>query len=89
MEAKYIPKLDNEKPDTIILDTIFKSKDCMRYATDHNFNVRFTDTTSTSAVEVIMDFINAGYTHELYEVPVTDPDGNQMRPRVECLFRQF
>lgn len=84
----YIPKIDKEKTDTIILDTVLQSSACLRYATDHNFNVRFTDTTSPSSVEVIMKFINAGYSHRFYEIPEKDPDGNLMYQRVECLFEQ-
>lgn len=56
--SKYIPEIDKDNVDTILLKSAMQSKDCIAYAATHNFNVRFSDTTSPSSVEVIMDFIN-------------------------------
>ena len=86
--SKYIPKFDKDNKELLILDTIFSAKNCLLYADTHNMNVLFTDTTSTSAVEVMMDFQKSGYNHKLYEKLSYAPGGIELDPHIVCLFEK-
>ena len=81
----YIPKFENGSNDTLLLDTPFYSE-CLKYADVHNLNVLYTETASTSSIEVIVEFKKCGYSHELYEVPAFAPDGLELNPRIYCRF---
>lgn len=80
---RYIPTIEN---DLLILDKTILWKNCLDYAIAHKLNVLYTDTTSTSSVEVIMAFKKAGYQHELYEMPVSAPGGIELDPKIFCRF---
>lgn len=83
---KYFPLFADENPDTLLLDKTMQWKDCVEYAMKHNMNVLYTDTTSTSSVEVIMGFQKSGFVYELYEVPQIAPGGIELNPKVYCRF---
>ena len=84
--SKYIPKFDKENRDLLILDNIFATDDCAEYASRHNLNVLFTETTSTSSVETMMAFKKKGYEIEMYEKENRAPDGIKLKPRIYALF---
>lgn len=81
----YIAKFEEGRNDTLLLDTPFYGE-CLKYADAHNLNVLYTETTSTSSIEAIMEFKKLGYSHELYEVPTFAPGGLELKPRIYCRF---
>lgn len=83
---KYFPLFTDGDTDMLLLDKTMQWIDCMDYAMKHNMNVLYTDTTSTSSVEVIMGFQKNGFVYELYEVPQFAPGGIELNPKVYCRF---
>ena len=84
--SKYMPKFDKEDRDLLILDNLFAVDDCVEYASRHNLNVLFTETTSTSSVEAMMAFKKNGYEIEMYEKENRAPDGIKLNPIIHVLF---
>lgn len=84
--SKYVPKFDKEDRDLLILDNLFVVDDCVEYASRHNLNVLFTETTSASSVEAMMAFRKKGYEIELFEKENRAPDGIKLNPRIYVLF---
>ncbi len=82
---KYYPKFENGNSETLILDNSFYFK-CLEYADAHKLNVLYTNTTCTASVEVIMEFMKRGYSHELYEVAQYAPGGLRLGDKIYCRF---
>lgn len=84
--SEYIPKFNKNDRELLILDNMFVADDCAEYASRHNLNVLFTETTSASSVEVMMKFQKKGYSIEMYEKDVYAPDGLKLNPKIYVLF---
>ncbi len=82
----YIPKFDKDDKEMLVLDTVFALDSCLSYATKHNLNVLFTDTTSSSSMEVLYAFQEKGFTFNLYKERQFSPDGIEITPRLMCKF---
>ena len=83
--SNYYPKFESEDSNTLILEHSFY-KPCLEYAVEHNLNVLYTETSSTGAVEIIYEFIEQGYTYELFKVPQYAPDGLKLNDKIYCRF---
>lgn len=84
--SKYMPKFYENDRDLLILDNIFTVEDCADYASKHNLNVLFTETTSAASVETMMQFKKQGYKIELLEKEMCAPDGIKLSPKIYILF---
>ena len=83
---KYEPKFYQGDRETLVLDNMFMANDCVKYASQHNLNVLFTETTSTSSVEVMMSFKKEGYCIDMFEKKVYAPGGIGLKPDIYVLF---
>lgn len=86
--SKYIPKFSNNENDLLILSDVFSAEECLKYAKEHNMRVLMECTTSTSSVEIMMEFQKNGFNHKLFEKDVYAPDGIKLSPKVLCLFEK-
>lgn len=84
--SKYIPKFNKEDRELLVLNNIFAVDDCVEYASRHNLNVLFTETTSSSSVEAMMAFKKNGYNIEIFEKENYSPDGLKLNPLIYVLF---
>ena len=79
---RYPVKFVDDNRKVLLLDTVFAAKEYLEYAIAHNMSVKLEDTTSTSAVEVIYNFVKEGFTVSFSEEEVFSPDGLKLRPRI-------
>jgi hypothetical protein len=84
----YKPKFEKKDSGQIILDNLFDAKDCLEYADRHNMNVMFTETSSSSTIEILMLFQKRGFRHTLFEKSQKAPDGTLLSPKILCLFEK-
>ena len=66
--SKFIPKLVNEDKGTFILiDNPFSAEEGIKYAAEHNHNIKFTCGNYTCAVELLYYIQREGYQLEIVE----------------------
>ena len=64
--SKFIPKLVNEDKGTFILiDNPFSAEEGIKYAAEHNHNIKFTCGNYTCAVELLYYIQREGYQLEI------------------------
>ena len=85
-EKEYIPRFYGEDKSTIMLSDLFSHKQCIKYAKEHNFDVIYTETTACNSVEVIVDFIDNGFSHEFIKNKVLTDNGEFLYNRIQCKF---
>ena len=72
---------------TILMERSFYPEDYMRYALEHKFNVKYTDTSCCSALEVANVFVANGFEMELGVDTSLSPDGVCKLEKVYLLFK--
>lgn len=85
-EKKYIPTFYKGDKSTIMLTDLFSHKQCIKYAKEHNFDVIYTETTACNSVEVIVDFIDNGFSHEFIKEKVLTDNGEFLYNKIQCKF---
>ena len=85
---KYPIKFTDNNADTLLLDNLFAVNEYAEYATKHNMDVLFTETTSTCSIECVYEFIVHGYKPMFQEVKQVAPDGTVLNPKIHVLLRK-
>lgn len=80
----YIPKFYDKEKTAIVLDNLFTHKECIEYAKQHRFDVVFTETMASCAIEIIVDFQDAGFTHSFIKAPVYDDNYKYLFDKIIC-----
>lgn len=69
--------------ETIIIDSAFESEKLLQFALDHNFNICYTDTTCTKALEDIAEIQSKGYHIEIKRKKNMTPDNQfELKPDI-------
>lgn len=73
----------------LILEDLFETESCVKYAKKHVFDVLLTETTNTSTAEAIAVFLQAGFALELVEEECIAPPPHYtpLPPEIHFLFK--
>lgn len=85
-KTEYKPQFFKNDSTTILLSNLFTYKQCILYAKEHNLDVLFTETTACNSVEIIVSFIDHGFSHEFIKEKVFSADGLYLGNRIYCKF---
>ena len=73
----------------LLLENVFVTEDCLKYAIEHNMPVKLTDITSTSSIEKVYEFVKAEFVVSFDEEKTFAPDGLELNPRVFVYLRKY
>lgn len=85
-QKAYKPRFSPDDTNTIILGNVFDWQNCLDYASNHHFNVIFTDTSSCSAAEIMLMFQKRGYKIRFFEAEQKAPDGLLLKANIYAEF---
>ncbi len=74
------------KDNNLVCDSAFDAEEYLKYASNHGFNVVFTDTATAKMAEIALMFKKAGFGIEVQAKGVYSPDGLQLPDKPVFVF---